>query len=533
MREGQEPTGGGHVRHIQCAEAHLGSAKRVVKRMRVLHTMRSHRGCVNTAVWNEDGTKVISGSDDSHLNVWNPFTGKLLARWNPGHSRNIFCGRFLPFSNDTEVVSCAADTRVIQSFLCETGDEITPKIYHCHRDMVYKIAVTQSEPNVFLTCSEDGTIRTYDRRVDHTCGVRGCKDNILVKSRRSGLLLSWAISSIAMHPTSPHYLISGGVGSSVQLWDRRKSFTSNSSDPVRIYRSSDEPSTISNIEAHITSVAFSQSGQELLASYSGAGVCLFDFSGDKAVVLPQPEIGSVSESSPSRGSSEVPNSPDEGGSAEGSGAANHAPDRQTRWEERSVSSDEENGASPVGAVFEAEDILDDVIGDSASDESDESDDVGPPGYRALLLRCLARASASRRLEEARNARCERVLPSREFEGHQNRRTVKECSFFGSKYIASGSDDGYAFIWEKATGELVHLLHADPRIVNCVQGHPKGLPVMVTSGLANYVRVWMPSSSDVLHGLSGDARKRKRGDDHDVSDCEVFDNEDMIAFFNNQ
>lgn len=33
-------------------------------------------------------------------------------------------------------------------------------------------------------------------------------------------------------------------------------------------------------------------------------------------------------------------------------------------------------------------------------------------------------------------------------------------FDAGKYIASGSDDGRWFIWEKKTGRLIKMLHAD-------------------------------------------------------------------------
>ena len=47
------------------------------------------------------------------------------------------------------------------------------------------------------------------------------------------------------------------------------------------------------------------------------------------------------------------------------------------------------------------------------------------------------------------------------------------SFMGSRdeYVVAGSDDGRAFVWERATGTLIRVLKADEDIVNCVQVPP--------------------------------------------------------------
>ena len=44
-----------------------------------MHTLDSHRGCVNTVAWNEAGTLLLSGSDDRRLIVTDPF------------SRSVYC----------------------------------------------------------------------------------------------------------------------------------------------------------------------------------------------------------------------------------------------------------------------------------------------------------------------------------------------------------------------------------------------------------------------------------------------------------
>lgn len=83
--------------------------------------------------------------------------------------------------------------------------------------------------------------------------------------------------------------------------------------------------------------------------------------------------------------------------------------------------------------------------------------------------------------------------STRFCGHCNTHTdIKEANFIGEhgEYIAAGSDDGNVFIWEKASGNLVRILHGDESIINCVQWHPS-VPMLATSGIESVVRLWEP------------------------------------------
>ncbi|KAF9599458.1 hypothetical protein IFM89_038552 [Coptis chinensis] len=92
-------------------------------------------------------------------------------------------------------------------------------------------------------------------------------------------------------------------------------------------------------------------------------------------------------------------------------------------------------------------------------------------------------------------------------GHCNVGTdIKQASFLGQRgdYVASGSDDGRWFIWEKRTGRLIKMLAGDAAVVNCVQSHPFDCTV-ATSGLDNTIKLWTASGqtpSIVAGGAAG-------------------------------
>eukprot|EP00479_Gromia_sphaerica_P007411 TRINITY_DN245_c0_g1_i2.p1 TRINITY_DN245_c0_g1~~TRINITY_DN245_c0_g1_i2.p1 ORF type:complete len:135 (-),score=11.86 TRINITY_DN245_c0_g1_i2:8-412(-) len=41
-----------------------------IRRLKLQTTLNTHEGCVNTIRWNENGTRLVSGSDDTSICVW-------------------------------------------------------------------------------------------------------------------------------------------------------------------------------------------------------------------------------------------------------------------------------------------------------------------------------------------------------------------------------------------------------------------------------------------------------------------------------
>jgi len=82
-------------------------------------------------------------------------------------------------------------------------------------------------------------------------------------------------------------------------------------------------------------------------------------------------------------------------------------------------------------------------------------------------------------------------------GHCNTTTdIKEANFFGNdgQFVIAGSDDGSFFVWERKSSNLVHVMHADDSIVNCLQPHPS-ICMLASSGIDPYVRLWSPSGNE--------------------------------------
>jgi WD repeat-containing protein 42A len=157
-------------------------------------------------------------------------------------------------------------------------------------------------------------------------------------------------------------------------------------------------------------------------------------------------------------------------------------------------------------------------GDQDRDSEDSHDDDSDhEGY-------LEFADSSEVDEESFLPHVPVILPRRRFAGARNVATIKDggpnllrslsklanrlvaiVNFLGpdDEYVASGSDDGNFFIWDKATAAVRGIYEGDSSVVNMVEGHPH-LPLVAVSGIDTTVKVVRPPlrwSTELTYFLS--------------------------------
>nr|XP_035135105.2 DDB1- and CUL4-associated factor 6 isoform X9 [Callithrix jacchus] len=142
-----------------------------------------------------------------------------------------------------------------------------------------------NDPYTFLSCGEDGTVRWFDTRIKTSCTKEDCKDDILINCRR-------AATSVAICPPIPYYLAVGCSDSSVRIYDRRILGTRATGNYAgrgttgMVARFI--PSHLNNKSCRVTSLCYSEDGQEILVSYSSDYIYLFDPKDDTARELKTP-----------------------------------------------------------------------------------------------------------------------------------------------------------------------------------------------------------------------------------------------------
>ncbi|XP_005993458.1 DDB1- and CUL4-associated factor 6 isoform X7 [Latimeria chalumnae] len=256
-----------------------------VQRLKLEATLNVHDGCVNTICWNNTGEYILSGSDDNNLVITNPYNKKVLTTIRSGHRANIFSAKFLPHTNDKQIVSCSGDGVIYYTNIEQDPETNRQSQFTCHYGTAYEIMTVPNDPYTFLSCGEDGTVRWFDIRIKTSCMKEDCKDDILINCRR-------AATSVAICPLLPYYLAVGCSDSSVRIYDRRMLGTRATGNYVNRGTTGMcvrfVPPHLSSRSCRVTSLCYSEDGQEILVSYSSDYIYLFDPNDDQARELKGP-----------------------------------------------------------------------------------------------------------------------------------------------------------------------------------------------------------------------------------------------------
>jgi len=404
--------------------------KSIVGRLALSHKLEKHTGCVNTVSWSMCGRYLLSGSDDTHLCIWDwENNGILKASFGTRHTSNIFCAKFMPFTDNSRIITCARDG-VINVFDLEQSMKLKERFrqYKCHSDSVKKLVTYSDSPNLFLSCSNDGTVRRFDLRESSKNGT------ILVKHKKL------EINSI---DKSGHLFCIGASDPIVRVYDMRNLpedectnfdfYTYGSYCPESLREiAQKKPSLFS--KGHVTGVAFKSS--EILATYNADAIYLFDINNSTKFVKKREE------------------------------PVEHA-------------RDEFDDMPPLERMENLEgetDIYGETEEEREANEIKENETI---------------ETIEEKKEQA-NMEIEKETFVMKYTGHCNIRTVKSVSFFGpnQEYVMSGSDDGNIFIWEKKNAKLINLIKGDKHVVNVLVGHPID-PILATGGIDNSVKVFSP------------------------------------------
>ncbi|KAF5740169.1 WD and tetratricopeptide repeats protein 1 isoform X1 [Tripterygium wilfordii] len=207
-----------------------------IRRLSQETELEGHQGCVNSVAWNSKGSLLISGSDDTQMNIWSYNSRKLLYSIDTGHSANIFCTRFVPETSDELVVSGAGDAEVrlfnLSRLSGRTPDDnaIAPlALYQCHTRRVKKLAVESGNPNVVWSASEDGTLRQHDFREGNSCPPAGsshqeCR-NILVSMLLVEVMMVDVVNCVQGHPYNS-VVATSGIDNTIKIWSPNASVPS-------------------------------------------------------------------------------------------------------------------------------------------------------------------------------------------------------------------------------------------------------------------------------------------------------------------
>ncbi|XP_020800024.1 DDB1- and CUL4-associated factor 8 isoform X2 [Drosophila serrata] len=257
---------GGHTSTLSFAQGYYGS-RLVVEQMSLLHEMSQHSGCVNCLNFNRFGDLLCSGSDDLNIIVWDWAKNEPRHKFRSGHSMNIFQTKFIDSAGCLDIVSASRDGQVRRAVVPPSGGVTKPTRLYSHSDAVHKIVVVPLSRHEVMSAGEDGAIKHFDLRTSTEattmtrCVHRSRNDRGGRQRDRVRLF------SIAHHPFAPEFCVSGS-DDNLRVYDKRKL-----TNPIHEMT----PRQLKETKiTQITCAVYNHSGSEILASYSDAGIYLYD-----------------------------------------------------------------------------------------------------------------------------------------------------------------------------------------------------------------------------------------------------------------
>ncbi|XP_021775040.1 DDB1- and CUL4-associated factor 8-like isoform X2 [Chenopodium quinoa] len=247
----------------------LTASEDFVLRLDILRKLEKHRGCVNTVSFNASGEILVSGSDDRRVILWDWEVGKAKLSFHSGHNNNVFQAKFMPFSEDGSIVTCAADGQVRHAQILE-GGRVETSLLGRHQGRAHKLAIEPGSPHIFYTCGEDGIVQHFDLRTKASTELFTCHSNTKWGSDFTIVQLN----TIAIDPRSPNLFAVGGSDEYTRIYDIRRYKWDGSTDfdqPINFYC---PEHLVGNAQVGITGLAYSDQS-ELLVSYDHEHIYLF------------------------------------------------------------------------------------------------------------------------------------------------------------------------------------------------------------------------------------------------------------------
>ncbi|XP_067945504.1 DDB1- and CUL4-associated factor 8-like [Watersipora subatra] len=239
-----------------------------VRRLKVTHSFRGHTGCVNALNFNPSGTWLASGSDDTKVYIWDVRTGRAYMHFYSGHDSNVFQTKFMPHSNDSQLVTTGRDGKVRLAELSSSGSCRSTKKLAQHSGAAHKLAVETDSPHCLLSAGEDSVVFQID--------LRQRRPTKLLTTKHDGKRV--ALYSIDKRPQNQNEFAVSGRDQYVRIYDKRKigSEGDEPHGPVRTFYP--HGLTGGRLFKHVTAAVYSFDGSEIVASYNDDDIYLFDTS---------------------------------------------------------------------------------------------------------------------------------------------------------------------------------------------------------------------------------------------------------------
>ncbi|CAG7853008.1 WD repeat-containing protein 5B [Serendipita indica DSM 11827] len=163
-------------------------------------TLVGHNGSVNSVAFSPDSSRIVSGSEDRKLRLWDADTGQPLGEPIRGHYGSV---NAVAFSPDSSRIVSGSNDGSIRLWDAHTGKPSGTPIWG-HEDIVLAVQFSPCGSQI-VSSSRDHTIRVWDADTSQPLGgpIRGHQDSV---------------NAVEFSPDGSQ-IVSGSSDGTIRLWD--------------------------------------------------------------------------------------------------------------------------------------------------------------------------------------------------------------------------------------------------------------------------------------------------------------------------
>ncbi|CAG7855299.1 COMPASS-like H3K4 histone methylase component WDR5B {ECO:0000303/PubMed:19567704} Short=AtWDR5B {ECO:0000303/PubMed:19567704} [Serendipita indica DSM 11827] len=162
--------------------------------------LRGHTKSVTAIAFSPDGLRILSGSEDNTIRLWDAETGQSLGEPLRGHTGSV---NAVAFSPDGSQIASGSNDETIRLWNAETGQSLGEP-FRGHQGSVNAVAFSPDGSKI-ASGSNDDTIRLWDAEIGQPLG-----EPLLGHTR--------LVSAVAFSPDGSR-IVSGSYDSTIRLWD--------------------------------------------------------------------------------------------------------------------------------------------------------------------------------------------------------------------------------------------------------------------------------------------------------------------------